>query len=250
MQYFGFDRPSFGLRTFGFGSAPVTDAEILAVFSGGKQGVWYDQSDLSTLFQDAAGTVPVTANGDPVGLMLDKSGNGNHATQTVSASRPTYKTNGILHRISFDGVDDSFENIGTFSLKEQTFAIAYDQKPKNQILMSAVGSLGYYRYFSGQTNGVDTGSGALLKSLHVDSVAIDIPASSTALNTAVSGKHIQYWVTDSTARYLSTWALGGYKGLPIFGDMYGLVFVNTDTITTGQRLQLERYLAVKAGITL
>ncbi|WP_420229036.1 hypothetical protein ACOBWA_08420 [Psychrobacter sp. ER1] len=43
------------------------------MFAGDKQGVWYDPSDLTTLFQDAAGTTPVTKDGDPVGLMLDKS---------------------------------------------------------------------------------------------------------------------------------------------------------------------------------
>ena len=39
-------------------------------------GVWYDPSDFTTLFQDAAGTTPVTAVEQPVGLMLDKSKNG------------------------------------------------------------------------------------------------------------------------------------------------------------------------------
>ena len=43
------------------------------------QGAWYDPSDFTTLFQDAAGTTPVTAVEQPVGKMLDKSGNGNHA---------------------------------------------------------------------------------------------------------------------------------------------------------------------------
>lgn len=44
-----------------------------SLFSAEEQGVWYDPSDLSTLFQDAAGTTPVTAVEQPVGLMLDKS---------------------------------------------------------------------------------------------------------------------------------------------------------------------------------
>lgn len=44
-----------------------------SLFSSGEQGVWYDPSDLSTLFQDAYGTTPVTAVGQPVGLILDKS---------------------------------------------------------------------------------------------------------------------------------------------------------------------------------
>lgn len=52
-------------------------------------GAWFDPSDLSTLYQDAAGTIPVTAVGQPVGKILDKSGNGNHATQSITASRPT-----------------------------------------------------------------------------------------------------------------------------------------------------------------
>src|SRR5690554_4253942 len=63
----------------------------LSLFSNGEQGAWYDPSDLTTLLQDAAGTTPVTASGDPVGLMLDKSGNGNHASQGASAYRLTYE---------------------------------------------------------------------------------------------------------------------------------------------------------------
>lgn len=43
-----------------------------SLFSAGEQGVWYDPSDLSTLYQDSAGTTPVTAVEQPVGLMLDK----------------------------------------------------------------------------------------------------------------------------------------------------------------------------------
>lgn len=44
-----------------------------SLFAQGEQGVWYGPSDLSTLFQDSAGTTPVTAVEQPVGLMLDKS---------------------------------------------------------------------------------------------------------------------------------------------------------------------------------
>ena len=44
-----------------------------SMFSAGEQGAWYDPSDMSTMFQDSAGTTPVTAVGQPVGLILDKS---------------------------------------------------------------------------------------------------------------------------------------------------------------------------------
>jgi len=43
-----------------------------SLFSANEQGIWLDPSDFSTLFQDAAGTTPVTAVGQPVGLALDK----------------------------------------------------------------------------------------------------------------------------------------------------------------------------------
>ena len=66
----------------------------LSLFSGGVQGVWYDPSDLSTMFEDSAGTTAVHTPGNgtadsPVGKILDKSGNGNHATQSTSTKRPT-----------------------------------------------------------------------------------------------------------------------------------------------------------------
>jgi len=74
------------------------------LFTGSETGAWYGPSDLSTLFQDSAGTTPVTTAGEPVGLMLDKSGNGNHATQATAAARPTYQV--TPDRITVDKVDD------------------------------------------------------------------------------------------------------------------------------------------------
>lgn len=44
-----------------------------SLFAASEVGVWYDPSDLSTMFQDAYGSTPVTADGQSVGLILDKS---------------------------------------------------------------------------------------------------------------------------------------------------------------------------------
>lgn len=43
------------------------------LFALGEQGAWYDPSDFSTMFRDSAGVTPVTAVGQNVGLILDKS---------------------------------------------------------------------------------------------------------------------------------------------------------------------------------
>lgn len=74
------------------GLTPPFDPSIL--FANGEQGAWYDPSDLSTLFQDAIGTVPVTADGQPVGLMLDKHAWGGETLEQVVAGQPERLTNG------------------------------------------------------------------------------------------------------------------------------------------------------------
>jgi len=60
---------SLALTRAGF----LTGFNPLSLFSAGEPGVFFDPSDLSTLFQDSSGTTPVTAVEQPVGLMLDKS---------------------------------------------------------------------------------------------------------------------------------------------------------------------------------
>jgi len=73
----------------------TTLAELISeLFASGEQGFIYDPSDFTTLFQDSAGTTPVTAAGDPVGKMLDKSGRGNHATQATAINRPILRIDG------------------------------------------------------------------------------------------------------------------------------------------------------------
>ena len=80
----------------------------LNLFAAGEQGVWFDPSDFSTMYQDSAGTTPVTAVGQPVGKINDKSGRGNHATQATAASRPVLQQDGAgKYYLDFDGTDDS-----------------------------------------------------------------------------------------------------------------------------------------------
>lgn len=81
---------------------------IKKLFANGEQGFFYDPNDLTTMFQDAIGTMPVTGAGQPVGLIRDKSGRGNHARQTTSASRPVLRQNATTgaNYLEFDGTDD------------------------------------------------------------------------------------------------------------------------------------------------
>jgi hypothetical protein len=112
----------------------ITDLQklIFSLFGASEEGAIYIPQPIANgaqaLFQDSAGTVPVTADGDPVGKMLDQSGNGNHATQTVSGSRPIYRTDGTLHWLEFDGVDDFLEFTQVISgTQARSYVTATDQ---------------------------------------------------------------------------------------------------------------------------
>lgn len=80
---------------------------VLSLFTNNEKGLWLDFSDMSQMYQDSAGTVSVTAVSQPVGKVLDKSGNSNHAAQTASSRRPVFQTDGAF----FDGVDDFLKTI-------------------------------------------------------------------------------------------------------------------------------------------
>jgi hypothetical protein len=83
----------------------------LSLFAAGEQGYWLDPSDFGTMFQDDAGTTPVTAVGQSVGRWLDKSGLGNHFIQPNVANRPILQVDsGGRHFLLFDGSDDFLQS--------------------------------------------------------------------------------------------------------------------------------------------
>jgi len=88
-------------------SCGATEFSPASLFTSGVQGAWYDPSDYTSLFQDSAGTTAVTAVEQPVGLMLDKSGNSNHASQATAASRPVLRARYNLFTYS-----EQFDNAG------------------------------------------------------------------------------------------------------------------------------------------
>lgn len=79
-----------------------------SLFAGGEAGAWYDPSDLATLWQDTAGTTPVTSPGQLVARVDDKSVNAKHLTQETAAWQPTYQVDsGGRGYLLFDGTDDN-----------------------------------------------------------------------------------------------------------------------------------------------
>src|SRR5690554_4623014 len=100
----------YGVTYIADGCQPVThgpysvvdDFSPTKLFGDGVLGYWYEAKP-EYLYQDAAGQTPVTASGQRVGLMLDISGNGYHASQPDINKRPRYYTNGIVSWLEFNG---------------------------------------------------------------------------------------------------------------------------------------------------
>ena len=88
-----------------FPGPSMVSFNVLSLFASGEQGAWYDPSDFSTMFQDSAGTTPVTAVEQPVGLIRDKSGRNNHASQATSTSRPV-----LSARVNLLTYSEQFDN--------------------------------------------------------------------------------------------------------------------------------------------
>lgn len=76
----------------GNGNTAATQFTITSLYYG--LVAWFDFSDITTLFQDSAGTQAVTSDGQNIGKATDKSAAGNSVTQAgASTLKPTYKTN-------------------------------------------------------------------------------------------------------------------------------------------------------------
>lgn len=87
-------------------SASAGNAAILAM----SPTAYYDLTASAVLYQSGTRASPGTAaaaDGDPVGLVLDLSGNAIDLAQSTSGKRPLLKISGGVRYLLFDGVDDA-----------------------------------------------------------------------------------------------------------------------------------------------
>ncbi len=120
MMGLGYDIPAVALRRR-TESGPAAFSPLNA-----SPSVFFDPAQPGGLFQDPAGTVAVTQDNQPVGLWQDCSPNGHDLAQPVSAARPTYRTDGALHWIESDGVDDGLLTEAVFDVQNPiTMVLGY-----------------------------------------------------------------------------------------------------------------------------
>lgn len=244
------------------------------LFNNGENGGWYDPSDLSTLWQDTAGTTAVTTSGQSVARIDDKSGSGHHLTQATAASRPTYQTSGGLHWLDFDGTDDYLQETSfTASITDSGGALAVSSASNNaekigglleELVQGSSGDTGRnIIYFDTRATprrianyAPDSTGGTVDRLIDLDA-EIDSTAKVFIFNSdGTSGSayldNVQQGSTVSTtAAFPSTTkiTIGRQAAGPSYhdGKLYGALILDR-ALTTQERSDLNTWLSDKAGI--
>lgn len=212
---------------------------------------WYDPSDITTLFQDSAGTTPVAASGDPVGKMLDKSGNGNHVIQATAAARPIYTVAGALKYLLMDGVDDVLANAaGVLATQPNALWLGigpvvlggniYDGIAGRQALFN---SLQFYAVGATPTLGFTLSAG-------VDAV-VGVNVNGAASFARKDGVNDAVMVSNPGASGLTGLNLGCFTPGTSHSNAkyYGFIVVNR-ALSAGEMASLDTYMGAKQGRVL
>lgn len=258
------------------GTSKTFDQLIKSLFSNNEQGFAYDPNDLTTMFQDAMGTVPVTTAGQPVGLIRDKSGRNNHAFQTVSASRPILQRNATTgtYYLAFDGTDDSLvTNSIDFTVTDKVSLFA---AYKNILPLTS------YKLLLELSGNSDTTNGTF--GIFAPALASDVGFTVSSRGTSqIKNNIINQPITQGlilscslsispplnvnkvngvqAANNTAPQGIGNYGNYPIYigrragntnpfaGHLYGLIGIGRLT-TDSESLALEKAIAKNIGVTL
>lgn len=229
-----------------------------ALFSGDTGG-WWDVSDLARLYQDSAGTTPVTGADQPVGRIEDKSGNGNHLTQAAAAQRPMLRSGGGLWWLEFDGVDDVLA--ATFTLAQPLTQITAAQQvtwTSGHRLWSGTGSTlcalvqtagtPNIRMLSG-ANGPLSGDMSVAVN-HVVTEIFDNPDGATATKLAIdNGSYVtgDAGASDCLGATIGAATSGG--ALPGNILWFGAAWIGR-LLSEAEIAQARSYFGAKAGLSL
>lgn len=239
------------------------------LFANGEQGFFYDPNDLTTLYQDAAGTIPVTAAGQPVGLIRDKSGRNNHAFQTTSASRPILRQNAVTgaNYLEFDGSDDFLRtNSIDFTATDKVSLFAGVARTVDRL--GVLLELGYSSDTFDNTFGIQASSGYgndIFFVVHSTEVSLIRLPNFSPTSSIVSAKYangdLTLKVDNSTTSGNVSPIVQNFANYPLFigrragwanpfnGQIYGLIGIGRLT-TESETIALEKAIAKNVGVSL
>lgn len=216
---------------------------------------WYDFSDASTLFTDTGRTTAVSADGNAIKGVTDKSGTGHHLSEATNG--PAYKLN-IKNALSvsrFDGTNDILKT-AAFGSTAQPFTVfavtdwaSATGTPFDGLDVNTV------RHFRLDANTISTFAGARLDCLGTASADIeDWQAWAHTFNGASS----KIWEsgTERASGNVGTAAITGFTlgdhggGGGFFGGDFAEFLVYNAALSDASRDAVETYLGTKWGITV
>ena len=229
--------------------------------------LWLDAGDKSTLFTDAAGTVPVSFTSQSVALWKDKSKTGNNATLPTSTVTPyntgavaIYNDNNALPTLRFSGRNGYNLNgslVPNGSAPATYFFVMNALAGINQeqtALITGTYGIGVGRRFH-------VNSGNFQADLVIQSVASDTNkpynasqyriGSVTMSTTSISGwNNGSPFSTNVSGNALNSGTgiaqIGYLAEFPLVGNISEMLIYNGQ-LTTAQRQYVEGYLATKWG---
>lgn len=150
---------------------------------------WFEPSIAGGAFQDTGTVTPAVANGDPIGHLVDLSGNGNDVTQSSATERPTIATNvAILNGKTvslFNGTNNfmqfaSSNVLNNLAQQDYTFFVVWvstNMTQYNTFLNKSTGSSGPLWFLSGHINSGDIFPGRWEKARSQRGVQVNAPYS-------------------------------------------------------------------------
>ena len=251
-------------------------AVISSLYNKNEQGFAYDFNDLSSMFQDTAGTIPVTTVGQSVAKVLDKSGRGNHLIQSTLASRPILRQNSTTNAyyLEFDGVNDFLVSsaIVAFSTKKEVTLFAGLRKLSDanagivvELSPTAINNNGAFYLAAPNSTGANLAFGSkgtkLIAAKTEDVFAAPIsgvfygyanittPICSSYFN---AGAMQSFTTSQGAANYGNHLLYIGRRGgasLPFAGHLYSLV-VTSRAMTTDEQNSVKSLIAKNVGVTI
>lgn len=236
----------------------------------GVIGAWYEPWDLSSMWQESTGVTPAAVN-SPVGLILDKSGNGYHASQTTDADRPTLKLSASgRYYLDFDGTSDFLITAEVFPHDADMSAVVAFQHsaeasyPKG--VMSVRGGTGFTE---GMVLSIKTGNEIIIRAYAQETFASSLVLANGTAGVIAATKHqasatrtirvsASQELSNATAFGVAPAAtsnqalrIGQNTTATQFAPMffYGGGMVQKVLTDTEQRKAM-RYLATRAGVTI
>lgn len=221
------------------------------VFASGAKGLWLYPQDLSLTFQDSGATVNGAVDSQ-AGKMMDRSGRGNHLSQTTDGLRPTLKLEGGVYSYRWDGVDDEIGATpfptGTLAASTDVFAAIKRNGGGGAILaqQNAVGS-NFFGVWEASAGDPHSGVGTSV-TYYVNGVSAGTTRTSLASATPV-GSWVVFEVHDLDLSAWTGFRMGAYgAGYVLHADIAGLVVCASQT--DAMRMNIRRWLAKQARISL